>query len=278
MCLCSYRQRRTLSQRALSWPNGLPFRPHRRGHPRPLAESHRPRRPTTANRLGQIAPCGRTFRGHSPGAGPAPHDQLQQAPDAAGTASVPSRNQPKWLRPFSCWIVTPASRVCFSLSSSAQSVVQASPELLQLAAEILGPSSGSGRQALILADKEHFCRNSSRQCARRGFSTCSAQCRLTPIVSNAGAKFPPWNLPSTWPGYATALQPYHFQAEPEALYHEFVQRNGLRQRDFNYQGFLGTAKLSQSSRFDQGFPQRWHVEEFFKFNQALAGTAPERST
>src|SRR5207302_2816224 len=70
-------------------------------------------------------------------------------------------------------------------------------------------------------------------------------------------------------GYATAIQAYHFKAEPEALYHEFVQRSGSRKEDHHYQGFLGTCQLSQVPALTKDYPQRWHVEEFFKFNQAL---------
>ena len=55
----------------------------------------------------------------------------------------------------------------------------------------------------------------------------------------------------------------------EALYHEYVQRSGLRQQAYQYQGFLSTAKLAQAPALSQDYPQRWHVEEFFKFNQAL---------
>src|SRR5260370_31298992 len=53
-----------------------------------------------------------------------------------------------------CHTVQP---VCFSLSSSAQSVVQASPDLLHMAAQILGVSAAATDKPLILADKEHFC-------------------------------------------------------------------------------------------------------------------------
>ena len=148
-------------------------------------------------------------------------------------------------------------------------MVQASPELLQLAAQILGPSPAAADKPLILADKEHFCQelfSTVRQkgvfdllCAVPAYSNCVQRWSQVPAVE----------FTEHWPGYATAIEPYHFQAEPEALYHEFVQRNGLRQRDFNYQGFLGTAKLSQVPALTKDYPQRWHVEEFFKFNQAL---------
>ena len=159
--------------------------------------------------------------------------------------------------------------VCFSLSSSAQSVVQASPDLLRMAAEILGASPAAAKKPLILADKEHYCQElfaSVRQ--ERVFDLLCAQ----PAYSNCvqrWSKVPDAAFTEHWPGYATAIQPYHFKNQTEVLYHEYVQRTGLRQQDYHYQGFLGTAELSQVPTLTKDYPQRWHVEEFFKFNQPL---------
>jgi hypothetical protein len=72
-----------------------------------------------------------------------------------------------------------------------------------------------------------------------------------------------------WPGYATSVKPYHFAVEPKATYYEYVQRSGGRPEDLHDQGFLSTARLSEIPALTKDFPQRWHVEEFFKFNQAL---------
>ena len=159
--------------------------------------------------------------------------------------------------------------VCFSLSSSAQSVVQASPDLLHVAAEILGAAPAAANKPLILADKEHYCQELfSAVRTENVFDLLCAQ----PVYSNGlqrWSKVLATDFTEHWPGYATAVEPCHFKAEPEALYHEYVQRNGVHQEDYRYQGFLSTAQLSQVPTLTKDFPQRWHVEEFFKFNQAL---------
>jgi len=36
-----------------------------------------------------------------------------------------------------------------------------------------------------------------------------------------------------------------------------------------YQGFLGTVRLAEEQTLTKDYPQRWHVEEFFKFDEAL---------
>jgi hypothetical protein len=140
---------------------------------------------------------------------------------------------------------------------------------LHLAAQILGASPAAADKPLILADKEHYCEelfSSVRQervfdllCALPAYSNCVQ--RWSKVSARAFTEH--------WPGYATTVQPYQFKTQPEALYHEFVQRSGLRQEDFHYQGFLGTSQLSQVPALTKDYPQRWHVEEFFKFNQAL---------
>ncbi len=148
-------------------------------------------------------------------------------------------------------------------------MAQASPELLHVAAEILGAVPAAINKPLILADKEHYCQelcSTVRQ--EKVFDLFCAQ----PTYSNSvkrWSQIPATEFTEHWPGYATAIQPYYFKAQPEALYHEYVQRNGLRQQDYHYQGFLGTCELSQVPTLTQDYPQRWHVEEFFKFNQAL---------
>jgi hypothetical protein len=159
--------------------------------------------------------------------------------------------------------------VCFSLTSPAQSVAQASPELLRMAAEILGATPGAAAKPLILADKEHHCQELfSDVRTQNAFDLLCAQ----PAYANSSQR---WknvaaaDFTEHWPGYATALTPYQFKAEPQAQYYEYVQRSGMRPQEYHYQGFLSTAKLPQVPALTKDFPQRWHVEEFFKFNQAL---------
>lgn len=93
-----------------------------------------------------------------------------------------------------------------------------------------------------------------------------------PAYSNSvkrWGKVPAATFNEHWPGYAISRQPYRFQTQPEVIYHEYVQRSGLREEEFDYQGFLATAKLAQVPALTKDYPDRWEVEEFFKSNQAL---------
>ncbi len=48
-----------------------------------------------------------------------------------------------------------------------------------------------------------------------------------------------------------------------------MQRNGVRPEDFLFQGFLSTRLTAEVPALTRDYPDRWQVEEFFKFNQAL---------
>ena len=77
---------------------------------------------------------------------------------------------------------------------------------------------------------------------------------------------PPQAFTRHWAGYALAVQPYRFGSQD---CFELVQRSGERPAEYQFQGFLSTCAEAQLEQLTADFPQRWHVEEFFKFNQAL---------
>jgi hypothetical protein len=268
MCLCSYRQRRTLSQKGFELANGLPFVPTDLAI-HDLLQSHTVQQAQQLQiALGKLRRAG----GHFEGALLAldPHRMTSYSQRQMRRHRFNSEQKPvKMAQTFFLLDCHTGQPLCFSLSSSAQSVAQASPELLHVAAEILGAVPAAINKPLILADKEHYCQelcSTVRQ--EKVFDLFCAQ----PTYSNSvkrWSQIPATEFTEHWPGYATAIQPYYFKAQPEALYHEYVQRSGLRQQDYHYQGFLGTCELSQVPTLTQDYPQRWHVEEFFKFNQAL---------
>ena len=268
MCLCSYRQRRTLSQKGFELANGLPFVPTDLAI-HDLLQSHTVQQAQQLQiALGKLRRAGGHFTGTLLALDP--HRMTSYSKRQMRRHRFHSEAKPaKMAQTFFLLDCHTGQPVCFSLSSSAQSVVQASPELLQVAADILGAAPTAAIRPLILADKEHYCQElfaTVRQA--KIFDLLCAQ----PAYSNSvqrWSKVPAADFTEHWPGYATALEPYHFQAEPQALYHEYVQRSGLRQQAYQYQGFLSTAKLAQAPALSQDYPQRWHVEEFFKFNQAL---------
>jgi hypothetical protein len=268
MCLCSYRQRRTLALKGFELANGLPFVPtdpavHE------LLQSHTVQQAQHLQiALGKL----RRASGHFLGTLLAldPHRILSYSQRHMRRHRFNPEEKPaKMAQTFFLLDCETAQPLCFSLTSPAQSVTQASPELLQMGAEILAAAPGAQDKPLILSDSEHYVEELFSTVRQANiFDLLSAE----PAYPNSVQRWR--NLPKTaftehWPGYATSLHPYHFKNQPEATYYEYVQRTGARPEDFHYQGFLGTAPLRQIPTLTEDYPDRWHVEEFFKFNQPL---------
>ena len=268
MCLCSYRHPRTLSQKGFELANGLPFVPTDTAI-HDLLQGHTVQQAQQLQiDLGKLRRAGGHFTGTLLALDPhrlTSYSQRQMRRHRFSAEEKPA----KMAQTFFLLDCHTGQPVCFSLSSAAPSVAQVTPELLRLGAEILGAAPAAAQKPLLLADKEH--------CVAELFASVRQEKvfdLLCGVPAQPGAvrrwrQVPAADFTEHWPGYATARTPYHFKAEPAALYHEYVQRNGLRPAEYQYQGFLATAELPQAPALTRDYPQRWRIEEFFKFNQAL---------
>ncbi len=156
--------------------------------------------------------------------------------------------------------------VCFTTATTARTVATATPELINLAEDILKPSLG---QTLIVADSEHF---SSELIAdihqRTGFDL------LVPIPNQPAQRkrfqaIPQDQFKRRWAGFATTKLPYEIRSRTTGSYWQFVERYGERPDSWKYKGFLCTSDRDEVDSLTRDFPQRWHIEEFFNANQAL---------
>jgi hypothetical protein len=268
MCLCSYRQRRTLSQKGFELANGLPFVPTDLAIHDLLAAHTVEQAQQLQIGLGKLRRASQHFAGTLLALDP--HRILSYSQRQMRRHRFHPEDKPaKMAQTFFLLDCHTGQPVCFTLSSPAQSVIQASPELLRMGAHILGAAPGAKDKPLILADKEHFAEELLT--GVREHETFNMLC-AQPAYPNSVRR---WRNVATaaflehWPGYATSVQPFHFQVQPKPTYYEYVQRTGSRPEDLHYQGFLSNARLSEIPALTKDFPQRWHVEEFFKFNQAL---------
>jgi Transposase DDE domain len=156
--------------------------------------------------------------------------------------------------------------VCFTTATAARSVVEATPELIDLAESILNPIDDP---ALILADSEHFASELIHDIHQRtGFDL------LVPMPSQPAHRkrwksIPEEQFRPRWAGFATAKVPYQIRYGKAGQYFEFVERTGERRQDWHYKGFLSTTDRDEVQALTGHFPQRWHVEEFFNANQTL---------
>jgi len=156
--------------------------------------------------------------------------------------------------------------VCFTSATAARSVVTATPDLLDLAGEIL---SSANRQTLVVADAEHFASQLLQDVQRRpGFDL------LVPLPNQPAFRAQHQAIPETqftrrWAGFATAKVPYETKYGAGGKYWQFVERYGERSDDWKFKGFVCTTDTDEVAALTEGYPKRWHVEEFFNANQAL---------
>ncbi len=156
--------------------------------------------------------------------------------------------------------------LCFTTASSARTTTQATPELLTLTNSIL---KLNGHKPLVLADNEHY--------SVELFEWISSQSRfdlLVPMPYNASVlrsirRLSPEAFTRHWAGYATAKQPYSLTRSHDGPYYQFIQRKGERSQDDDFKAFLCTSDRDETEDLSQNYPQRWHIEEFFKNDQAL---------
>jgi len=268
LCLCSYRQRRTLSQKGFELANGLPFVPTDLAIHQLLAAHTVEQAQQLQIGLGKLRRASHHFTGTLLALDP--HRILSYSQRQMRRHRFHPEDKPaKMAQTFFLLDCHTGQPLCFTLSSPAQSVTQATPELLRMAATILGAAPGAKDKPLILADKEHFAEELLAGVRREEiFNLLGAE----PAYPNSLRRWqavPTAAFTEHWPGYATSIQPFNFQLQPKPTYYEYVQRSGSRPEDLQYQGFISTARLSEVPALTKDFPQRWHVEEFFKFNQPL---------
>lgn len=166
------------------------------------------------------------------------------------------------------WALDPHTRqpVCFTSATAARSVVKATPELLDLASQILQPL---GEQTLVLADAEHFAGELLRDVRQRPNFDLLVPIPNQPTFLRHYAAIPEDQFTRRWAGYATAKMPREIKRGQTETYWQFVERFGERAEGWQFKGFAATTDRDEVTALTQDYPERWHVEEFFNSNQAL---------
>ena len=163
---------------------------------------------------------------------------------------------------FFCLDAQTHQPIAFTSASGARTVAQATPELLALAQEILGLKADSP-PPLVLADEEHYTGEIFDALHPRPFDLLVPM-KPTRHQQQRWRQLPPESFTPHWAGYALTRQPYRFGSFD---CFEVVQRCGERPDQYQFDGFLTTRPRDHLQQLTRDFPQRWHVEEFFKFNQ-----------
>lgn len=173
----------------------------------------------------------------------------------------------KMAQTFFCLDGDSTQPLCFTTATPARTVGEATPELLRMAAEILGPLPNE--RPLVAADAEHYAVDLVDDVqAETSFDL------LIPMPNRQSdqkrwQQIPPEQFTRHWAGYATAVLPFTPHHSCGGPYYELVQRHGERPDAWYFNAFFSTTDRDPVQALARDYPHRWHIEEFFNFEQSL---------
>lgn len=264
LCVRGIRQSRTMSQKGFELANGLPFIAtdsaiHTLLDAHSVAEAQR-----LQIALGKIRETFGHFGGRILAIDPHRIKSFSKRQMVRRQKDRDSRPS-KMAQTFFCLDADTEQPLCFTTGSSARTVTQATPELLTISADIVKPN---GEKPLVMADNEHY--------TVELFDWISSQSpfdMLVPMPYNSSVqkairKVPLEAFKRHWAGYATTKCLYQIRGSCRA-YHQFIQRKGEREEDYDFKAFLCTSNRDEMEDLSVNYPDRWHIEEFFNNYQAL---------
>jgi hypothetical protein len=267
LCRPSLRYSRSLRHKGFELANGLFFLPsdlaiHDLLDAHTVEQAHQ-----LQVRLGQL----RRASGHLPGQVLAldPHRQISYS-QRDMVERRPAASQPacKQAQTFFLLDAQTGQPVCLTHASSAQVIPKATAQLLQMAQSILGDSPPSPR--LITADVEHFSTELLDLVRRDTPFDLLVPLRHSQQLDRHYRALAPEHFTPHWAGFATATETFHPDgstlAEP---CYRYIQRTGERPAEYHFKGFGCTGQRPEVPALTSDFPDRWHIEEFFRFDQDL---------
>ena len=265
LCRPSLRTDRSLRHRGFELANGLPWLPTD-GAVHDLLEAHTVEQ---AQRL-QIG-LGKLRRasGHFPSSVLAldPHrlvsyskrDMIQRRPNSQEPAT-------RHAQTFFLLDVKTRQPVCVVNASSARGLTSATQELLQLAEHIL--PRPQGERPLIVADVEHFAVELLDYVREHTPFDLLVPLRQTAALQAYYRALPPEAFTRHWAGFAIATESFQPRRSVSSQpCYRYIQRTG--ERNFHFKGFACTRARPEVPSLTVHFPDRWHIEEFFRFDQSL---------
>ena len=265
LCVAGVRDKRTLSQKGFELVNGLPFVVA----DLPVHQLLGALSVADAQRLQVALGLLRRTCGHYQGKLLAidPHrirsySKRQMRRHRKDDASGPT----KVAQTFFVLDADTGQPVCFTTGTSARTVSQATPELLELAKNILQPDKSS---VLVLADAEHFTQELLDQVHQNTKFDLLVPMPMQPALRKQLASIPPEYFKRRWAGFATTKLPFQLTNAQTNPFFQFVQRLGEQASDCTFKAFLATADYDEADALTLDYPKRWHIEEFFNANQAL---------
>jgi len=157
--------------------------------------------------------------------------------------------------------------VCLANASGGRGLTSATREVLQLAQQIL---PATRERPLLVADVEHFTVELLDYVRQHTPFDWLVPLRQTAELQRAYRALPESAFARHWAGFATASEKFlprrTVLSEPCCRY---IQRTGERPESYHFKGFCCTRPRPEVPALTSDFPKRWHMEEFFRFEQDL---------
>lgn len=171
----------------------------------------------------------------------------------------------KQVQTFFCLDADTQQPLAFTMGTASRTAGKAAMDLMDLAGRILPQTD---HRPLILADAEHYSAALFDYALDQSpFDLLVPQPSLK-SAQRAMAKVPQDQWNKQWAGYATATGPFRFKKAGHELY-QLIEREGEREQEYRYNGFLATAPRDEMTMLTQQYPSRWHIEQFFDTDQHL---------
>lgn len=171
----------------------------------------------------------------------------------------PQEPSKKMLQTFFCNDVASGQPLGFTLASTGKTCSKATLDLIQLI-ERAGVSEG-----LVLADKEHFTQAISDYFHRHPTLDMLVP---APNITSVTKNFDRINYQPLWAGYAIGETTFCYQLS-SLKYRLIVQREGEVPEQYRYKAFISTSRENAQTLVTQIYDQRWSIEEFFNFEEAM---------
>jgi hypothetical protein len=267
LCRPSLRYTRSLRHKGFELTNGLPFLPSDLAI-HDLLDAHTVEQAHPLQiRLGLL----RRASGHFSGQLLAldPHRQISYS-KRDRVQRRPTANQPasKHAQTFFLLDAQTCQPLCLTHASSAQTIAPATAQLFRMAKAILSPA---GQPApLIVADVEHFITELLDATRQDTPFDLLVPLRYSQKLQQHYQALPPQDFTPHWAGFATASETFLPEGTtcPKPCY-RYIQRSGERPEDYHFKGFACTGQHPEVPALTSDFPTRWHIEEFFRFDQDL---------
>ena len=265
LCSSGLRRKRTLSQKGFELAHGLPFVATDQAIHELLGAHTTAEAQSLQVALGKLRRASGHYQGKLLAIDPhrmRSYSKRQMRRHRDNTVDRPT----KVAQTFFALDVDTAQPLCFLTSTSARTVTQATPQLLELGATILNPEPG---QTLVLADAEHFAAELLDQVHRDTRFDLLVPMPNHRTLQQQLRAIPAQQFTPRWAGYATTCQPYHLTQSQAGPYYQFIQRQGERPQEWIFNAFLSTSARDEVDTLTLHYPKRWHVEEFFNTHQGL---------